>query len=108
MLELWRTRSDSTGTKADIGHIARHGVTPEEAQEALANDPLEVGSEYVGEEERFRSVGRTDSGRWLLVVSTACGERTRVITAYDASKRHIELYLTSKDGDPYESDDSTF
>ena len=71
-------------------------MTPEEAQEALANDPLEVGSEYVDEEERFRSVGRTNSGRWLLVVSTDRGKKTRVITAYDASKRHIELYLTSK------------
>ena len=56
----------------------------------------QVGSEYVDEEERFRSVARTDSGRWLLVVSTDRGEKTRVITAYDASKRHIELYLTSK------------
>jgi uncharacterized protein len=82
--------------EANMGHVARHGVTPEEAQEALANDPLEVGSKYVNEEERFRSVGRTDSERWLLVVSTDRGEKTRVITAYDASKRNIKLYLTSK------------
>ncbi len=58
-----------------MGHIARHGVTPEEAQEALANNPLEAGWEYVGEEERFRSVGRTNNGRWLLVVSTDRGEK---------------------------------
>jgi uncharacterized DUF497 family protein len=81
---------------ANMGHVARHGVTPEEAQQALANEPLEVGLEYVNEEERFRSVGRTNSGRWLLVVSTDRGEQTRVITAYDASNRYIALYLTTK------------
>jgi hypothetical protein len=28
--------------EANMRHIARHGVTPEEAEEAVTNDPLEL------------------------------------------------------------------
>ena len=93
--------------EANIGHIARHDVTQEEAQQALANEPLELGARYVGGEERFLSVGHTNGGRWLMVASTERGERIRVITAYDADERYIELSLRSK-GESDESADSKF
>lgn len=79
-----------------MGHISRHGVTPEEAQEVFANGPTEFGSRFVDGEERFQIVGFTNSGRWLCVITTERGENVRVVTAYDADNRQIELYLRSK------------
>jgi uncharacterized DUF497 family protein len=79
-------------------HIARHGVTPEEVQEVFANGPTEFGSRFVDGEERFQLVGFTISGRWLCVITTERGENVRVVTAYDADNRQIELYLRSKGG----------
>jgi uncharacterized DUF497 family protein len=52
-------------------HIKRHGVEPEEAEPALANDPLDLESWFSESEERFPSVGPTNSGRWLFVVTAA-------------------------------------
>jgi len=60
--------------EANMGHIARHGVTPEEAQEVFANGPTEFGSRFVDGEERFQIVGFTNSGRWLCVITTERGE----------------------------------
>ena len=79
------------------GHIARHGITPEEVEQVLSNDPLDVDARYVGGEERLPSVGVTNAGRWLVVVATVHGDKVRVVTAYEASKRLVEMYLKEKD-----------
>ena len=55
--------------EGNIGHIARHSVTPEEAEQAVRNDPLDLGAETVDGEERFLSLGLTNRAR-LLVVAT--------------------------------------
>lgn len=82
--------------QANIGHIARHGITPEEAEQVFANDPIELGSQFVRGEERFQVVGFTTNGRWLCVITTERGENIRVVTAYDAGNWQIESYLRSK------------
>lgn len=38
--------------EANIGHIARHGVTPEEAEESMLNDPIDTAYEVVNGEGR--------------------------------------------------------
>jgi uncharacterized DUF497 family protein len=67
------------------GHLARHDVSPSEAEEAIL-DPnaifLEIQS---GGEERVKAVGATMGGRILVVVFTWRGESIRAITAYGAS-----------------------
>ncbi len=83
--------------EANIGHIARHKVTPEEAEQVLTNDPLELEPQLVDDEMRFPSVGITDRGRWLFVVATVRDEKIRIATAYDAPKYLIELYLRSRE-----------
>lgn len=77
-------------------HIARHGVTPDEAEQVLANDPLDLERQDINGEERFASVGLTDGGRWLLVVTTTRENKVRVVTAFDAGKRLVELYLDER------------
>lgn len=77
-------------------HIARHRVTPEEAEEAVANDPLEMDAQYTDGEERFPLIGRTDSGRWLVVVTMQRNDKVRVVTAFEAGRRLVGIYLAEK------------
>jgi uncharacterized DUF497 family protein len=74
--------------EANIGHIARHGVTPEEVEQAFANDPLAVLAEQRRSgEQRVLCAGRTDAGRLLQFVYTVRRGGIRVITAHTAHKR---------------------
>ena len=72
---------------ANIGHIAGHGVTPEEVEEVCYNRPLVLR----GRQNRYYVLGQTDSGRYLMaVVIPKFGGFARVITARpmdDAERR---------------------
>jgi len=48
-------------------HLAVHKVAPEEFEQLLLNDPLDIESQVSGDEERYRSVGVTDSGKILSI-----------------------------------------
>ncbi|MBZ5624266.1 MAG: BrnT family toxin [Acidobacteriia bacterium] len=84
--------------EANIAHIARHGVTQEEAEEVIENDPLELKPQLIEGEERFPNIGLTDTGRWLVVVLTERGTKARVVTAFEADKDLIALYIREKWG----------
>jgi len=53
---------------ANIGHIARHDVTPEEAEQVILNGPVEIDYQVIDGEERFADVGITSFGRFLTIV----------------------------------------
>ena len=84
--------------EANIGHIARHQVTPQEAEQALRNDPFDLNYETVDGEERWTVIGHTDVVRILLVVWTLGDEEdvVRVVTAREASKTASLKYLHEK------------
>jgi uncharacterized DUF497 family protein len=82
---------------ANIGHIAEHDVTPEEAEEAMLGDPLEMDFEWSEEGEgRWTYIGETTPGRFLQVIITTRGERFRVVTAFEPIRRFKLIYLRSK------------
>lgn len=56
--------------EANISHIARHEVTPEEAEQAILNNALDLDAETVNGEERFLSIGITNRGRLLVIATT--------------------------------------
>ena len=73
---------------ANTEHIARHGVTPEEVEQALANDPLiMLAIQRRSGEERVLCAGLTDENRALQIVYTMRRGRTRVVTAHVANKK---------------------
>ena len=81
---------------ANTGHLARHGVGPVEAEQAILDTDalmLEIQEE---DEERVKAVGVTGAGRILVVVFTLRGDAIRPITAYDAPGRMQKLYLEGK------------
>ena len=73
---------------ANIGHIGRHGVSPEEVEQALANKPLAVVAEQARSgEKRVLCAGFTNDNRPLQFVYTIRQGKIRVITAHTAHKK---------------------
>ena len=77
-------------------HIAHHGVTPSEAEAAVADDPLDFSYEVVAGEERWTTVGHSSQMRILIVTWTFRQEKIRVVTARQATKRLRGDYLRAK------------
>ena len=73
---------------ANVLHLGRHGVSPEEVEEALL-DPRRTGAGAYGRDGERRSayIGSTEKERVLFVVTTARRRRLRVVTARDATDR---------------------
>ena len=73
----------------NINPIARHGVNPEEVEEACYN------RSYIlkGKEGLYLIYGRTFDGRYLLIVTRYRGrELIRTITARDMTDAEKKLY----------------
>jgi uncharacterized DUF497 family protein len=85
---------------ANIAHIAEHDVTPAEAEEAVANNPLDFDYSVRNGEIRLRQVGETVAGRVLGVVTTFRSGLTRVVTAYPAGRLLVATYQKYKESMP--------
>lgn len=75
-------------------NLKKHGVTFEEASSVFASplsltiaDPL-----HSDEEDRFVTLGESNSGQLLVVVSTDRGEQVRIISARVATRRERKNY----------------
>ena len=78
--------------EANRDHVAHHGLTPEDAERALTKSPLELAAVNRKGESRRLTIGLTDTGRLLAVVSTERKGRVRVITAYPANRKQRRIY----------------
>ena len=74
-------------------HLAAHEVTPDEFEQLMRNDPLDAGYRIVDGEERYRSVGLTESGRLLSVAWTLRDGRIRAVTAFRAGASDRKAFL---------------
>jgi len=84
---------------ANTAHIARHAITPAEAEQVIENDPLDLDRQIRNGEERFLHLGETTAGRILFVVVTERENTLRVVTAYPADKSARKFYLVQKGSD---------
>jgi len=71
----------------NVAHLARHRISPGEAEACLAGDPLIATHDVVDGEDRWTAVGATSALRILVLVFTVRNERIRPITGWDAAKR---------------------
>ena len=80
----------------NLQHIARHGIAPEEAEEAVRIEPLEADVQPHESEERVLCFGRTKSGRLLTILYTERRGKIRVVTAYEMTKPQQQMYFEGK------------
>ena len=80
----------------NVQHIARHGIHPKEAEEAVPIEPLETDVQPHESEERVLCFGRTNSGRLLTILYTERRGRIRVVTAYEMTKPQQQMYFEGK------------
>jgi uncharacterized DUF497 family protein len=81
---------------ANLRHLDRHGITPQEAEQVILNRPADLASELRNQEERFAQIGETDAGRILVVVTAVQDDKLRVVTAWPAKERLQRYFLTQK------------
>lgn len=83
---IWDDADDESG---NVAHIARHGVSPEEVEEALINNPLVLR----GTDGRYLAYGKSAEGRLLFVVFVRRGRGLiRPLTARAMTDRETRLY----------------
>lgn len=81
---------------ANIGHIALHSISPEEAEQVVENDPLDIERQRRNGEERVLHLGATFASRILYVVVTLRGNDFHVVTAFPADKQSRKFYLDKR------------
>jgi uncharacterized DUF497 family protein len=77
---------------ANTGHIARHGVSPEECEQAYRNGPMVIEHQRRRHERRRLCLGETNKGRLLTFVVTERKGKIRIVTAYPMHPRQREIY----------------
>jgi len=78
-----------------VDHISNHSVSPEEVEEVLFNDETEPLI-MRGKEGKYLAYGKTNGGRFLLVVWAAKYRKTKIITARDMSRKEKQFYKRRK------------
>jgi uncharacterized protein len=77
---------------ANVEHVARHGVTSTECEEAYCNGPLVIKHQRRKGERRRLCLGETNNGRLLAFVLTERRGKLRFVTAYPMSPQMREIY----------------
>ena len=68
----------------------------DEFEQAIMNDPLDLDYEVIDNEDRYRSVGITNVGRFLLLEWTIRNHKVRAVTAFTASASNKRDFLESR------------
>lgn len=78
--------------------MGKHDVTPEEAEQAILGDPLDIelqAGDVTDGEERLLHLGETAKGRILQLLTTWRDGKVRLISAWDAPKQ-LKLYYLAE------------
>lgn len=98
-MSVWRRLAHASGFDWDPGNLGKsweaHQVAFWEAEQIFFNRPLVVlpDAAHSQKEERFYTLGKTDSGRRLFVVFTMRETRIRVISARDMTGKERKEYM---------------
>jgi len=87
---VWDDPEDEAGNAA---HVARHGVFPEEVEEAMTSSPVALR----GRDGRYLGYGTTADGRLLFVVLVPKGRgRVKPLTARPMTNAERRLYQAKR------------
>lgn len=85
----------------NINHVARHGISPREVEEACLGDVV-VNKTYAG---RLRVIGKTLGDRWLAIILAPKQRLTYYpVTARPASRKERRRYEELKGGGQYDGE----
>jgi uncharacterized DUF497 family protein len=72
----------------------KHKVEYTECEEVFFNTPLLISEDtkHSSQEKRNYALGRTDTNRMLFLVFTVRGDKIRIISARDQSKKERKIY----------------
>ncbi len=71
----------------------KHGVSPLECEQVFFNQPLIAPDvKHSQSEERFFALGRSDLDRYLFLSFTMRGQKIRIISARDMSRKERKIY----------------
>ena len=77
---------------ANVAHIAQHGITPEECEEAYKNGPMVIEVQERKRERRRLCLGETDEARLLTFIITERQDKIRFVTARLMHTKQREIY----------------
>ena len=83
----------------NVAHIARHGVTPDEAEEVCHGAPVTSTTHH----DRLRVIGPTQAGRMLTVILDSEPDQVDVyypVSARPASRKERRRYTELTGGGP--------
>ena len=81
---------------ANEDHILRHGVMPNEVEEAASLKNV-LAAKTVKREKRWKLLGKTFAGRYLVVIFTVRRKLFRAVTAYDMNANERRTYAPKID-----------
>jgi uncharacterized DUF497 family protein len=84
----------------NVGHVARHDVNPAEVEEAVGRPHAIIPAKEVAREKRWKLLGTSAAGRYLVVVFTIRDERLRPVTAHTMNQRERRIYAPEIDKNP--------
>jgi uncharacterized DUF497 family protein len=94
---------DTVGFEWDKANILKnwekHRVSHIECEEVFFSQPLVTGADepHSERETRYYALGETDDRRRLFIVFTVRGDRIRVISARDMSRKERQAYEKAKE-----------
>jgi hypothetical protein len=90
---------------ANTAHLAAHSVSRADAEQAIRNDPFDIGVQDDDVDgERFQVIGETTAGRILVLIVVWHEDKTRVVTAWDAPRAFKDFYLEERARQTWKSD----
>ena len=76
----------------NAGHVALHDVSPEEVEQATRRRHIVIPAAPQRGEKRWKLLGRTDAGRYLVIVFTIRRRKFRAVTAYTMNRAERRIY----------------
>jgi hypothetical protein len=77
---------------ANVAHIARHGITAEECEEAHWNGPMVIEVQERKRERRSLCLGETNAARLPTFAITERQDKIRFVTAHPMHAKQREIY----------------